>query len=110
RNLPPSLGRMADALTWRISWPVLAFTAAIAITCTILVCIWPAQRVGRTDLVHALAGRRRRIAGLWAVDRGLVVAQVALGTVLVWSAALLVVTVKNLTHEQGGYRSRNILL
>jgi len=109
-SLPPSALALSDVIRWRPNWPIFAFSAGVVVLCTVLVCIWPARLAGRVDLVSGLSGAHRHVAGRWSADRSLVVAQVALAVVLVSTSALLALTLRNLTTDDGGYHSRDVIL
>jgi predicted permease len=108
----PSIAKIPGTLVLRPSLPILAFTAATTLGCTLLFGVFPALRATRNDIVSALkeGGRHTRRSRRFGADRGIVMAQVALALVLVCTAALLAATLRNLKQFDGGYDSTRILL
>jgi predicted permease len=108
----PSIAELVDMVEVRPSATILAFTATTTFACTLLFGVFPALRAARHDIVSPLkeggrgTGRSRR----FGVDRGIVIAQVALALVLVCAATLFVATLRNLKQFDGGYGSTRILL
>lgn len=93
------------------SWRTLSFAVLAAAGSLALVTLWPARHAHRTSLSRALTGHASHMGGgRWSADRLLVVAQVALSVVLVWSATLAVTTVRTLTASEGGYGTRDVLV
>jgi predicted permease len=90
--------------------PVFAFTAAVSLLTGILFGLVPAVRGTRVDpgpvmKEAAHSGRRSR-----ALDRILVVAQVALSVVLITGAGLFVRTLHKLWNADLGYSRENVLM
>jgi putative ABC transport system permease protein len=91
---------------------VLAFTAAVSVLAGLLFGLAPALQVSRADLNSVLraegrsatAGRRRNV-----LRNLLVVSQVALSTVLLIGAGLLVRNFLQLRETNPGFDSRNLL-
>jgi len=108
----PSIADLVGMVAVRPSGTILAFTATTTLRCTLLFGVFPALRATRHDIVSPLkeggrgTGRSRR----FGVDRGIVIAQVALALVLVCAATLFVATLRNLKQFDGGYGSTRILL
>jgi predicted permease len=112
RNLPRSLGRLHDAISWHIDPTILLFTAGVTIGCTLFFGLWPARRATRADLLTALKGRRPGSvsARAWNADRVLVVGQLALALMLIASAALAIATLRNLGRTSNTYGDRHVVL
>jgi predicted permease len=96
-------------------WGAVAFTAAVAIGVTCLFGIAPALAATRVDLHTALRAGRR---GGYPPGRGgrrqflrksLVVVQVSVSLLLVFSAGLLVRTLSNLRRQNFGFQPDRIL-
>jgi predicted permease len=108
----PSIADLVGMVAVRPSGTILAFTATTTLGCTLLFGVFPALRATRHDIVSPLkeggrgTGRSRR----FGVDRGIVIAQVALALVLVCAATLFVATLRNLKQFDGGYGSTRVLL
>jgi predicted permease len=88
---------------------VLAFTAGATLACVILFGLVPAFRVTRVDLASALRGHRSAGAGTGGGGRRrtslttlLVIAQVALSTILLIGSGLLVRSMSRLLDEDLG--------
>src|SRR6185295_2086283 len=79
--------------------------------CTLLFGVVPAFRATRADIMTPMKdGNTTARHRWWSLDRGLVVAQVALALILVCAATLFVATLRNLRQFDGGYRSTHVLL
>jgi predicted permease len=92
---------------------VLAFTAGAAIVTGILFGIAPALKATRGATSEALKQGARSLTergGRWSLGRLLVVTQVALSLLLLVGAGLFVGTLRNLSHQDLGFRSEGILL
>ena len=105
---PAPLARI-DAAT--IDWKVLAFCAAVALTWGVLFSLAPLAELLRTDLAAALQrGERRGGAGIQYRTRAvLVVAQIALGIVLLVGASLLVRGFTRLQQVDAGFHPGGVL-
>src|SRR5689334_126236 len=100
RNLP---------LHAELNWSVLAVTAALSVVCGLLFGLAPAIQSTRPDVMPSLknglgGGPRRR------AQHVLVVAQIALSFLLLFTAGLFVRTLNKLHSVQLGYARENILL
>ena len=86
---PAALARIDAAV---IDWKVLGFAAAVALVWGVLFSLAPLAELLRTDLVAALQRGERRGGGniQYRTRAALVVAQIALGIVLLVGAGLLV--------------------
>ncbi len=105
---PERLARIADA---GMSWPTLAFAAAAALAAALVFGLVPAIESFRLDLVPALRasgfawlGRFRRRTG-----STLVVGEIALGFVLVTSAALTARTLARIERVHPGFEPHHVL-
>jgi len=103
---------MSDVIALRPSPAILGFTIAVTFACTLLFGVVPALSATRTDIVSPLKEGTKTTGNhrWWSLDRGLVVAQVALALVLVSAAALFVATLRNLRQFDGGYKTSRVLL
>jgi predicted permease len=91
---------------------VVAFAAVASMTCVLLFGLGPAIRATRGDLVSSLKDRvRARAFGRdVAIDKLLVIGQVAGTLVLVCGGGLLVATVRNLRSIDPGFVSDHIIM
>lgn len=92
---------------------VLTFTIGAAILTGILFGLAPALKATRSATSEALKQSARSLTerrGRWSLGRLLVVAQVALSLLLLVGAGLFVGTLRNLSHQDLGFRSDNILM
>jgi len=105
---PDSLDRIAAA---RIDTTVLAFTGGTALLWGLLLSLAPLAEVFRTDLATALQREGRGSSGTlhYRTRTALVVAQVALGVVLLVGAGLVARTFARLQHVDPGFRSESVL-
>jgi predicted permease len=108
RALVAFLGTAADRITLDLTadWRLVTFVGATATLTTILFGLFPAIRVSTVD---PLAVMRQGSRGM-TIDRhrarfqrGLVVAQVAVSLVLIFSALLFAQTLRNLTTVEIGF-------
>jgi predicted lysophospholipase L1 biosynthesis ABC-type transport system permease subunit len=108
RGLLTFLSTSANPVTLNLTmdWRLVAFVGAIAILAAVLFGLLPALRA---SMVDPLATMRRTSRGV-TVDRhrarfqrGLVVAQIAVSLVLVFSALLFVQTFRNLAAVDTGF-------
>jgi predicted permease len=113
-------GRLLMAAMWSYPLPlvldaapdlrVLAFTAAVALSTAILFGFAPAWRAVRTDPADALRQNGRTVRGGGQKSgKVLVVAQVALSLVVVFSATLLVRSLANLETVNPGFERKGVL-
>jgi predicted permease len=110
-----SSGRQPLAINVRPDLTILAFTAIAAVVAGLIFGIVPALYATRGELVPALkessgaaspAAPRQRLS----LGKALVVAQVALGLVLLVGAGLLVRTLQNLKGQNLGFDQHQVLL
>jgi len=94
-------------------WPVLAFTAAVAITTCILFGLAPAFRATRISPQAAMKAGGRAMAGSresFGLRHGLVVSQVAMSLALLFGALLFTRTLRNLMVVDAGFEQNGILI
>jgi predicted permease len=105
---PERLARIADA---RLSWPVLAFAAAASLAAALVFALVPAIESFRVDLIATLrAGGRGWLGRLHRRAGGaLVVGEIALGFVLVTSAALTARSLAKVEQVHPGFEPRHLL-
>jgi putative ABC transport system permease protein len=108
---PPNVTRFQET---RLDFLTLAFTAAIALLCGILVGIWPAWRVSRlaslSGVLHEAGSRGGSDSGDRQRARGvLVVTQVALALVLLAGAGLTLRSFWNSENAPLGFEPQGIL-
>ena len=92
---------------------VLGFTAGAAILTGILFGLAPAVKATRSATSESLKQTARSLTerhGKLSLGRLLVVTQVALSLLLLVGAGLFVGTLRNLSHQQMGFRTEGILL
>lgn len=94
------------------NWKIFCFTAAVTIFCGILFAALPAWAAMRSDLNSGLKEgsatstcRRRAISG-----RMIVAFQIALSTLLLFSAGLFIRTLLNIDSIDPGFRADHLLL
>jgi len=106
-------GRLPVSLDVHLSWRVLLFTSAVSIGVGSLFGIIPALRVSRSQVVSAMkltsasdfGGAHGRIRP----GKLLSVAQIALSTMLIFSAGLFVRTLVNLKNVDPGFRAEHVV-
>jgi predicted permease len=86
---------------------VLVFGGVATLLCAVAFSVYPALRATRSMRIGSRAPATRQRG---TVARGVVVAQVALGIVLVTAGSLLAVTLRNLRHVDGGFATDRVLL
>ncbi len=104
---------LAFANDIRISLPVLAATALLALGAGLVMGLYPAVQGSRSDIVTVLRDGGRTIAGALGshrARRAIVTAQVAVSLVLLIGAALLVTSFAKLRGQPTGYDSNNIFV
>jgi predicted permease len=112
--LPPGFESESSLVEFHAKPAILAFTVAVSVVCVLAFGLGPAMHATRTDLASSLKervavrGGRRRLGA--AVDRLLVVGQVALALVLVSGAGLLVATLRNLRRVDPGFASEHLVM
>lgn len=105
-------GAVPRAHAIEMDLPVLAVSAALAVVITLLCGAAPALQVAGRDFLAAFrgGGGDRLSAGGRGILAGLVVGQVAVATVLLTGAALLVRTVSELMAEDAGFEPERALV
>ena len=104
---------LAFANDIRISLPVLAATAFLALGAGVVMGLYPAVQGSRSDIVSVLRDGGRTIAGALGshrTRRAIVTAQVAVSLVLLIGAALLVTSFEKLRSQRTGFDSANIFV
>jgi len=103
---------IADGLSSALSIPILAFTFAIALLCSVLFGLAPALRATRVELVSTLkeqVGALSSGQGHTRLRKVLVVSQVALALLLVTGAGGFARSLYNVRHIDLGLRPSHIL-
>lgn len=96
-----------------LSWPVLAFTAALAVATGVLFGLAPALQATRVDLTSGLKESRIGAPGRFqrfSLSQVLVAAQIAISLILVIAAGLFVRTLSNLHSVQLGFNREDVLI
>ncbi len=90
---------------------VLGFNAIISVLTALLFGLLPALRSTRVDITPALKQNARSASqGRWHLGRVLVVAQLALSTVIVTGGGLFIRSMAHLNSVDVGYSRRNVLV
>jgi putative ABC transport system permease protein len=88
-----------------LDWRALAFTAVSTAAAALVFGLWPSLHATRGNMALALAqGGRGASAARHRLQQLLVVAQIALGILLVASAGLMLRSYYNLSHVDAGFR------
>ncbi|HEX5724088.1 MAG TPA: ABC transporter permease [Longimicrobiaceae bacterium] len=104
---PPGVPRLEQA---RLDAPVLAFTLAVSIGCSLLFGAVPALRAARTDLQSTLKeGGRGASAGRDRVRAVLVAGEVALALALLVGSGLLIRSAVRMQNVDTGYDAAGVL-
>jgi len=96
----------------RLDWPVLAFTALLAIASAVLFGLAPAWRATRLDLNEALKGAGQSASQSGTMRRGaslVIASEVGLSLVLLASAGLLIQSLARLAATPLGFRTDHLL-
>jgi predicted permease len=112
--IPGLLGRSGSgfATPVRFDWQVLVFSAGISITTGLLFGIFPAWQAMHINVNHSLKSSGNTTVGrnkAW-LGKGLVIAQIALSTILLVGAGLFVRTLVSLSQRPLGFRTDHVLL
>jgi predicted permease len=97
----------------QVDWPVLVFTAAVAVITAIGFGLVPALQASRVDVSAALhqSGSRGSLGGGSSrIRNGLVIAQIALSLMLAIDAGLLLRSFAALTDTPLGFRTEGLLV
>ena len=106
---PDGIPRVAQA---ELDWQVLLFTLASSVATAVIFGLGPALKASEANLVELLKeGGRSSGVGLSGrrIGRWFLVGEIALTTVLLIGAGLLIQTIYNLTRVDPGFRNGNIL-
>ena len=106
--LPENMPRLHEVA---IDWTVLAFTFGLSLLTAVLFGLAPALGASRVDLNEFLkeGGRGGSLMGRRRLGRGFLAAEVALATVLLIGAGLLIRTVHGLTQVDPGFDAGRLL-
>jgi predicted permease len=106
-----STGDSPPTLDMHPDWRIFSFTAAVSLATGILFGLAPALRGTRVDPGQAMKeGTLHSGRSSHALDRMLVVAQVALSVILITGAGLFVRTLQKLWSVNIGYDRENVLM
>ena len=94
-----------------LSMRVLLFTVGLSMTTCLLVAIVPALRASKTDVVQHLkdAARTTGDRGGLRLRNVLVIGEVALATILLVSASLLIESFRRLSNVDAGFRTDGLI-
>ena len=112
RMIPANMSVYADIVRWHFKPVLLAFTVAVSVASVTLFGLVPALRATGTNVTAALKSGGRGTVGVGRrlLDRGIVVAQLALALLLVSAASLLVSTLRNIARVDGGFSGSGVTL
>lgn len=99
--------RLALAVDIGPDWRVLLFSLAVVVVSALLAGIAPALTVSRTSVEGLLRGARS--SGSWRGRQGIVVFQIALCTLLMTAAGLLVRTFEQLQSLDAGFDREHVV-
>ena len=108
-NGPAGIPRLQDTT---LNMPVLLFTFALSIVCSLVFGLWPALRASRLDIQKTLRdGGRDSATGIRDGARGaLVITELCLAQLLLVGAGLLIRTMLVVLSVSPGFATRNILM
>ncbi len=110
---PVGFGSWAEGIEWmEFDGRVLFFTLLVSVMTAALFALAPVLHAARTDLVSALKGTTSptKSGRRFSARQGLVVTQVALATLLLLGAGLLVRSLWELRHTELGFETEHQLL
>ena len=97
------------AVSRSMSWPMLGFAAAVAVTTGLLCGLAPVSVGIRSDLNAALMGRGHAPRGRFRTQRTLVAVQVAFTVLLLAGAGLFIRSLRNVRDKDLGMDVRHLL-
>jgi predicted permease len=107
RLSPEDVPRLAQV---GLDWHVLVFTLLVAVTTGLVFGLAPALHVSKTNLSESLQERSQDSAGgQHRLRAALVVAETAIGLILLVGAGLLIRSFYGLLHANPGFDSHNVL-
>ncbi|HVT58500.1 MAG TPA: ABC transporter permease [Thermoanaerobaculia bacterium] len=95
-----------------LDWRVLAFSAGVCLTSTLLFGLFPAVQTGKIDLADALRSESGGVVGGGARSRvrsSLVLVQVSLSFVLLVGAGLLIRSMQGIRTASPGFSTQDVL-
>ncbi len=101
---------LPNELNLSLNWRVLVFTLGVSLLTGMLFGLAPAWRSTGVDLAAALKQGRRVTGAVSRLSKGLIVAQVALSSLLLVGAGLFIRTLFNLQRVNLGFNQENLLL
>ena len=110
----PARGGVAMTLPGEIDWRVLALSAGVCLSCTVLLGLVPAIQTGKIDLAGALKSEMAGVIGgghgkSW-LRSGLVVVQVSLSFLLLVAAGLLLQSLQQIRSANPGFSTLGVLI
>ena len=105
---PASIPRLTDVT---LDWRVLAFAALVSLVTGLGFGLLPAWQAGRARPVDALRSSERVVAGTWVMKwrNGLMVLEIALSTILLTGAGLMLKSLVLLNGVELGFESDRVL-
>ncbi len=101
-----------NAFALGLKWPIVAFTAGLAVVTGFLFGLFPALNSTRSDLISGIRAGAGQIAGGRQANRfrtGLVVMQIALSMTLLVSAGLFLKSLANVSRVELGLKLDNMV-
>lgn len=103
-------GLLPEGIDLRLNWRVLLFTFALSVLTGLLFGLVPAWRTTSMELATSLKQSRRTTSVVSRASKLLLVAQVALSSLLLLGAGLFIHTLYNLQRVDLGFNQQNLLL
>ena len=103
-------GLLPAGVDLQLNWRVLLFTVTLSMLTGLVFGLVPAWRTTSLDLATALKQSRRTTSVVSRASKLLLVAQVALSSLLLLGAGLFIHTLYNLQKVELGFNQRNLLL
>ncbi len=105
---PASIPRLAGVT---LDWTVLGFAALVSLVTGLGFGLLPAWQAGRARPVDALRSSERVVAGTWVMKwrNGLMVLEIALSTILLTGAGLMLKSLILLNHVSLGFQPDRVL-